>query len=180
MGPPTTVTLRALLSEKSASIPPLDYRQKLRVALVLFISMLHLFGTPWLSGFVTLDDVFFFHHDTTQLSNRDKVLVYQPFVIKLLPPAAMPQCRSTASLHTPRPVNLAVFSLGALLIQVIIDRVVDALDMTENMDMNTILSKYETGKRFSSEVVENGGLHYETVVKWCLDSILGVAGLWCD
>ncbi|GAB1315508.1 hypothetical protein MFIFM68171_05718 [Madurella fahalii] len=176
----TAVTLRTLLSDKNTNLPPFDYQQKLRVALALSANMLHLFSTPWLSRVVTLDDVLFLYEDTITFPGPSKESVYQPFVIKSLHPTTTSQRENIGSQDMPRPVNLTALSLAALLIQVIIGRVVDALDMTDNMDMSTVLSKYEAGKRLSSEVLENGGLHYETVVKWCLDSVLGVAGLEND
>lgn len=166
----TTFTLRTLLNEKNTTLPPFDYPEKLRVAVALSISMLHLFSTPWLSSVVTLDDVLFFHED-----NSHPEFTYQPFVIKTLHQQQAPQCQPTG---TSRPVNLAVLSLGALLIQLIIGRVVEALDMTgETMDMNAILSKHTAGRLLGGEVLEKGGIHYATVVNWCLSSVLEVAGL---
>jgi hypothetical protein len=167
----TTFTLRTLLSDKDMTLPPFDYPQKLRVAVTLSISILHLFSTPWLSSVVTLDDVLFFHENNT----HQQKFTYQPFVIKTLHQKQPPRCQPTGM---SRPVNLAVLSLGALLIQIIIGRVVDALDMTgESMDMNAIISTYEAGVLLGGEVLEKGGMHYATVVKWCLDSVLKVAGL---
>jgi hypothetical protein len=170
----TTFTLRTLLSEKNVALPPFDYPQKVRVAVALSISILHLFSTPWISSVVTLDDVLFFH----EVNTDQHTFTYQPFVTKTLHQNQPPPCQPTV---TSRPVNLAVLSLGALLIQVIIGRVVGALDMTgESMDMNAILSKHKAGSLLSDEVLENGGMHYAAVVKWCLDSVLKVAGLEDD
>jgi hypothetical protein len=170
----TTFTLRTILSEKNGALPPFDYPQKLRVAVALSISILHLFSTPWLSSVVTLDDVLFFH----EVNTDQHTFTYQPFVTKTLHQNQPPPCQPTV---TSRPVNLAVLSLGALLIQVIIGRVVGALDMTgESMDMNAILSKHKAGSLLIDEVLENGGIHYAAVVKWCLDSVLKVAGLEDD
>jgi len=98
-------------------------------------------------------------------------------VIQELHAQALSQCNRRTKSDIPRPVNLAVLSLGALLIQVIIGRGVDTLDMTGIMDMNCITSKHKAGTQLSSEVLENGGDKYDAVVKWCLSKALGVAGL---
>lgn len=172
-----TTTLRALLSERDTALPPFDYPQKLKVAVALSVSILHLFDTPWLSRVVTLDDVLFFHEGNAQPLSSATQSVYQPFVMRTLDGKAT-TLRQGSTIHDmPRPVNLAVLSLGAILIQVIIGRVVDALDMTGCMDIKAIYSKQEFGALLSSEVLENGGMNYDTVVKWCLESGLGVAQL---
>lgn len=174
----TTVTLRDLLSGNNTVLPPFDYPQKLKVAVALSVSILHLFSTPWITNPITLDDVHFFRSESPQAPDPGDC-VYQPFVIRPLTQDAL-RPRSSVSLNTPRPVNLAVLSLGALLAQVIIGRVVDALDMTGSMDMISILSKHEAGNMLSGEVLQNGGIHYESVVRWCLGSVLEVAGLEND
>ncbi|KAK0651026.1 hypothetical protein B0T16DRAFT_442612 [Cercophora newfieldiana] len=172
-------SLRTLLSsDKSTTLPPLDYPQKLKLAVALAISILHLFGTPWLStaSVITLDNVLFFHQDDPTSDPDPERAPYQPFITQTLTQKPLQGPLPTTH-STPRPVNLAVLSLGALLIQVILGRVVSTLEMTEHMDMNAILAKHEAGTRLSSEVLEKGGIHYDTVVKWCLHSVLEVGGL---
>ncbi|KAK0625883.1 hypothetical protein B0T14DRAFT_599378 [Immersiella caudata] len=173
------VTLRTLLNEKNATLPPFDYPQKLKVAIALSVNILHLFNTPWVSNVVTLDDILFFHDGFPQPPSPDQESTYQPFVIQTLHAKATAKQRRL-SYSTPRPVNLAVLSLGALLAQVITGRVIDNLDMTDSMDMNSILSKYDAGAQLSSEVLEKGGIQYDSVVKWCLRSVLEVGGLEND
>ncbi|KAK4148981.1 hypothetical protein C8A00DRAFT_38433 [Chaetomidium leptoderma] len=48
------------------------------------------------------------------------------------------------------------------------------------MDMNTIVAKHVAGTRLGGEILEKGGIQYATVVKWCLGSVLEVAGLEDD
>jgi triacylglycerol esterase/lipase EstA (alpha/beta hydrolase family) len=79
-----------------------------------------------------------------------------------------------------RPINLAVLSLGALLIQLILGRLENELEVTDNMDISTIVSKREAGRRLEEEILVRGGLHYANAVKWCLDSVYGVSGLQDD
>jgi hypothetical protein len=173
------VTLRALLNEKNATLPPFGYPQKLKVAIALSVNILHLFNTPWVSNLVTLDDILFFHEGFPQPPSPDQESTYQPFVIQTLHGKTVAKSRRLGC-SMPRPVNLAVLSLGALLVQVITGRVIDTLDMTGSMDMNSILSKYDAGAQLSSEVLEKGGIQYDSVVKWCLRSVLEVGGLEND
>lgn len=168
------ITLREVLSAgKDTSLPPFAYPDKLRVALALVVSILHLYKTPWLPKIVTLDDVLFLRD-----ANAPPVscIGYRPFVARNLKehPEA-PQAPSG-----PRPVNITVLSLGALLIQLIIGKVDDSLDMKGNMDMESILSKYEAASRLNSEVMTSGGMNYASAVKWCLGTVLEVAGLEDD
>ncbi|KAK5988293.1 hypothetical protein PT974_12437 [Cladobotryum mycophilum] len=179
----TTVTLRQVLDGQVSNYPQFDYPEKLRVALAVATNVLHLYKTPWLARIVTIDDVIFLHdegHDT-HLSHSSSP--YRPFITQSLPkrldtpPAEAQQHRTFG---TPRPINLAVLSLGALLIQIIIGRTIDTLEMTGNTDMNSILSMHETGNQFSDKILENGGINYMATVKWCLESVLGIAGLEDD
>ncbi|KAK4455367.1 hypothetical protein QBC34DRAFT_489656 [Podospora aff. communis PSN243] len=173
------VTLRTLLNEKNGTLPPFDYPQKLKVAIALSVNILHLFSTPWFSNVVTLDDILFFHEGFPQPPSPDHESTYQPFVIQKLHAEATKRHRRL-NRNIPRPVNLPVLSLGALLVQVITGRVIDALDMSDCMDMSSILSKYDVGAQLSSEVLEKGGIQYDSVVKWCLRSVLEVGGFESD
>jgi hypothetical protein len=44
-----------------------------------------------------------------------------------------------------------------LLIQLIIGKVVDSLDISGSMDMESILANYEAGSRLNGEVLTRGG-----------------------
>lgn len=78
-------------------------------------------------------------------------------------------------------MNTTVLSLAALLIQLIIGKVVDSLDMKGDMDsMESILSKYDVGSRLNGEVMTSGGMNYASAVQWCLGTVLEVAGLEDD
>ncbi|KAK3296435.1 uncharacterized protein B0H64DRAFT_170279 [Chaetomium fimeti] len=170
----TAITLREVLSAgKDTTLPPFEYPDKLRIALALVVSVLHLYKTPWLPTIVTLDDVLFLREgNAPQLS----CIGYRPFVARNLkdgPEAAQAP-------RGPRPMNITVLSLGALLIQLIVGKVYDSLDMKGNMDMESILSKYEAASRFNGEVMTSGGINYASAVKWCLGTVLEVAGLEDD
>lgn len=145
----TAITLReALAAGKDTRLPLFTYPHKLRVAVVLVVSVLHLYKTPWLPKIVTLGDFMFLGEgDHSRVS-----ISYRPFVVRKL---KYGQEIAHAS-QGPRPVNMTVLSLAALLIQLIIGKVVDSLDMNGNLDMPSILSKYEAGSRLNGEVITSG------------------------
>lgn len=174
----TTVTLRQVLSAgKDSTLPLFAYPDKLKVAVALVVSILHLYKTPWLPRLVTLDDVVFLREDSGSSAHRFSG-GYRPFIARDLsgPHHELPQGPGG-----PRPVNTTVLSLAALLIQLIIGKVVDSLDMTGDMDsMEAILSRYEAGSRLNGEVMTSGGINYASAVQWCLGTVLEVAGLEDD
>ena len=175
----TAVTLREVLSaDKGSALPPLAYPDKLRVAVALVVSILHLYKTPWLPKLVTLDDILFLRDAADANASGLSGDGYRPFVARhLQDPQQGGPAPGPGPAAPPRPVNTTVLSLAALLIQLIIGKVVDALDMRGDMDMASILSKYEAGSRLGDEVVANGGVNYAEAVKWCLGTVLEVAGL---
>jgi hypothetical protein len=177
----TAVTLRQILTREGSnpSWPPFEYPDKLRVAVALAVSILHLYKTPWLPRIVTLDDVLFLlEEDGTQgpITGGHSAYHYRPFVVRHL----KEQRSHPKPQEGPRPVNLTVLSLGMLLIQLIISRVVDELDISGSTDMESILAKHEAGSRLSGEVTTSGGLNFATAVRWCLDTVLEVATLEND
>jgi hypothetical protein len=177
----TAVTLRQILTREGSnpSWPPFEYPDKLRVAVALAVSILHLYKTPWLPRIVTLDDVLFLlEEDGTQgpITGGHSAYHYRPFVVRHL----KEQRSHPKPQEGPRPVNLTVLSLGMLLIQLIIGRVVDELDISGSTDMESILAKHEAGSRLSGEVTTSGGLNFATAVRWCLDTVLEVATLEND
>ncbi|KAJ0104411.1 uncharacterized protein J7T55_010875 [Diaporthe amygdali] len=61
----STITLRQILEGKDKNINNLGYPERLKLALTLSFSVLHLYNTPWLSKIVTLDDIVFFRGEDT-------------------------------------------------------------------------------------------------------------------
>ncbi|KAI8650600.1 hypothetical protein NCS57_01394300 [Fusarium keratoplasticum] len=180
----SAVTLRQMLEGKNPEFQELGLLEKLRIALAISMSILHLYDTPWLAGILTLDDVVFLRESQKATSHTDSPL--RPFMAKnfvrttdaaaplKVPPQNTPRKPSKA-------MNLTVLSLGAMLIQVMIGQAVPALDMAadSNMDLNAMLEKHEAGGKFSDEVLQSGGWNYMAAVKWCLEteSVLGIMGL---
>ncbi|KAL7951913.1 hypothetical protein V8C42DRAFT_305599 [Trichoderma barbatum] len=170
-----TLTLREILEGERLRDARFDYPEKLKVAHAIAVNTLHLYSTPWVEESLTLDNVIFFLRSSgEEASNFDAVILDRPFVTKDL---FTRHNKQRASPNTSRPINVAVFSLGALLIQVMIGKTEGALDMAGEMDVGTILSKRDTGKRLFDRVLESGGDNYKTAVEWCFDSVLRVAGL---
>lgn len=145
------------------------YLEKLRIARVLSASVLHLFRTRWIDAALTLDDVLLLCAKETVISPSQTG--FQIFV-------SSPQSHKLVSL--PRPMNVTVLSLGLLLIQVILAREIDTLDMTGTVDMESALSNIKAAKDFAGDMVELGGMEYSRAVTWCLDSFLGTKGLEND
>ncbi|KAH7121853.1 hypothetical protein B0J13DRAFT_628981 [Dactylonectria estremocensis] len=171
-----TVTLRQVLNGKEPDLPRFDYPEKLRVALTVCASILHLHSTPWLGRTLTLDDVVFLREDGPSPPNAGSL--YRPYLIKILRESESSASASQGckALNTPRPLNLTMLSLGAMLIQVIIGRTDHELDITAT-DMPSILSKKQAGNRLGDQILESGGINYADAVKWCLQSLFGTAGL---
>ncbi|CAJ2505510.1 Uu.00g129040.m01.CDS01 [Anthostomella pinea] len=172
-------TLRQVLVGSQPGLPPFDYPERIQLAFALSDSILNLYDTPWLAKSVRLDDiVFLFGDDTAAVS---KYSPYRPFVTKgVLPRASQQPTQQAKSPSSLRPMNLTVLSLGALLIQIIIGEAIDELNVADDMDMNSIVSKREAGSRLEDRIMESDGSNYATAVKWCLESVYGVANLQND
>ncbi|KAJ4861566.1 hypothetical protein T069G_02520 [Trichoderma breve] len=166
---------RELLEGKQSKVARFDYPEKLKVAHAIAVNTLHLYSTQWVEESLTLDNVIFFLPNNRD--DADIVSLARPFVVRNL---LTPFNKQTTFSNTSRPVNLAVFSLGALLVQVMIGRVESALEMAGVMDVRTVLSKRDAGKRLFDQLLESGGANYKSAVEWCFDSVLHVAGLQND
>ncbi|KAI2776581.1 hypothetical protein F4815DRAFT_483973 [Daldinia loculata] len=111
---------------------------------------------------IGLDDIVF-HNDDTRCSHNDSP--YRPFVIKRYTSGdTSTTTQNSGLLKTQRPVHLVVLSLGALLIQLIVGKIVDELDVTDDMDAKSIISKREIGGRLADCVLEQGGMNYLAAV----------------
>ncbi|KAI0550638.1 hypothetical protein F4679DRAFT_583308 [Xylaria curta] len=184
-GPQEHITLRQVINGNIPGLPLFDFEDKVQVALALSASVLHLDGTSWLSQVVTL----VFMICSENIVNHQHCLRYRPFIVKSVlntlthqgttPPVTLPTPPKKI-LGVGRPVSPAVLSLGSLLIQIMIGRVENELEMTDTMDICSIFSKRERARKLGHEVLLNGGMNYATAVNWCLDSIDGVAGLQND
>ncbi|CAM1503061.1 Fc.00g078370.m01.CDS01 [Cosmosporella sp. VM-42] len=172
----TRVTLRQMLQKEKLDIP---FSEKLGVALAISVSVLHLHKTSWLSQVLSLDDIVFLREDNCILPSQADPQ-YRPFIVRSLldeSKNSAERLKSSQGSMVSRPINLTVLSLGALLIQLIIGKVIDDLDMTGVTDMNSVLAKNEIGSQLRGSILESGSGNYSAAVKWCFDSVLSIAGL---
>lgn len=168
----SAITLRTILDGHSDSgVNHFIYTERLKVALALSYSILHLYNTPWLARIVTPDDILFVQEQGSA-SNGPTYQLGRPFLAKVLQSPAVdsscpPQCDSPAAIF--RHMNLTILSLGLLLIQIIVGRHIADLTIDPNMKvMDVILSKQAIASRMTGSVLENGGMNYAGAVQWCL------------
>lgn len=159
---------------------PLTYGDRLRVALALSYSVLHLYNTPWLARVVTSDDIVFLREQQTQTSHRYSM--DRPFLVKTLPGIAANACRSSPKLPPQdmwsRPLDPTILSLGLLLIQIIVGHRIQNLALDPDAgSIDAILEKQSAASQMTGSVLESGGMNYAAVVQWCLESVLRGAHL---
>jgi hypothetical protein len=176
-----TVTLRQILEEERGSYTQFPYQERLRVALAISINALHLYTTSWMETALTLDEIIFFRQDVNgyQLASNSSSL-NRPFVVKKLSRTPHIDGEHAKAVKVSRPIDLTIFSLGTLLIQVMIGESISSLDIEREMEISTILSKRDTARQYYDRLIESGGLNYKEAVEWCFDSVLRVAGLHND
>ncbi|KAK3493373.1 hypothetical protein B0T13DRAFT_50104 [Neurospora crassa] len=219
----TSFTLRQILDHNNLRdstsgpglIPNLDFSTKLRIAQAISVGILQLHGTPWMSNTVlTLNDiVLLVGPDSTTCELR-------PFISKPVSdtmegtPGNM-QLTHCSNICVPvncsgsRPFHPTVFSLGLLLLQLVLGRIDDTLDLTTTTitpnktlqlcnnnsigAMNSIplldvsrahklAELYE--KEMQNDVLEKAGDQCRDVINWCLQTWKVTRGLddgtFCD
>ncbi|KAK4107428.1 hypothetical protein N656DRAFT_840433 [Canariomyces notabilis] len=193
------ITLRQVLEDGWQHPRPFCFLDKFEVALALSVGVLHLFDTPWLGRVITLDDVVFVQEAGEGAANRMGTAAapavgskpvcaspYRPFVLKkllvetLVNPSLTTRAPETNVNTDARVANLAILSLGILLIQVIIGKTVKALGLSENLDSSALLSKCTMGAELLGQVRGSAGTNYEMAVNWCLSNAFKVANLKKD
>ncbi|KAL1848349.1 hypothetical protein Daus18300_013631 [Diaporthe australafricana] len=151
-----------------------NYTERLKVALALSYSVLHLYKTPWLAKIMTPEDIVFLREE--QDSQQPSYYLDRPFLSKSLA-MALPSTKDQAPHTKGRPMDLTILSLGLLLIQIMVGRQVDDLGLSPEMRMDSTLEKKRKASEYTSSVMESGGINYADAVQWCLGSILSVACL---
>lgn len=170
----SAISLRAVLDGQCSYMNQFTYARKLKAAISLSYSVLHLYNTPWLARIITADDIMFImeqHAATNSLNCLDR-----PFLTK---EASKPSpTYFNPSNGISRPIDLTILSLGLLLIQIIVGRSIDDLAIDPNVkDMDSLFTKRATATRMAGSVVEQGGGNYAGAVQWCLNSVQSVACL---
>ncbi|KAK6950789.1 hypothetical protein Daesc_007314 [Daldinia eschscholtzii] len=175
----TKVTLRQAIDGSQTNLPPFHYPERVRIALALSLSVLHLYDTPWLANVIELDDIVFFQTNSPTLPCNYSP--YRPFVTKRHTLGGVPRITPKGkSSNTPKLINYNILSLGALLTQLVIGRVVEELVITDDMDISSVVSKREILSQLADSVLENGGMNYLAVVKWCFENIHNAANMQND
>lgn len=167
----SAMTLRTILdSSLDSGVNHFIYAERLKVALALSYSILHLYNTPWLAKIVTPDDILFIR-EQGQASGSSTHQLGRPFLAKVLSPASGGTFQSQPSEPAMfRPMDLTILSLGLLLIQIIVGRPIAELAIDPKMKvMDAILSKQAIASQMTGSVLENGGINYAGVVQWCLN-----------
>lgn len=136
---PSDLTLRQLLVQKTCepsgpwSNTPLlfpGFQDKLQLAFIIAINILHLYSSPWLPKIITLDDILFRLEDEASCSDFPSGFLYRPFLQKLIPcsaSSAMPE--TVRFMPGSRKRETTVFPFGLILIQLMLERVINELDM---------------------------------------------------
>lgn len=149
-----------------------NYTERLKLALLLSYSVLHLYKTPWLANTVTPQDIVIIRE---QPSPNTPSYLGRPFLAKIQPSSATPSATPMQSTQAEvRPMDLTILSLGLLLIQIMIGRQISDLALTPDMGMTSTLSKKDMASKYIASVMESGGMNYAGAVQWCLGSILSV------
>lgn len=175
----TTVNLRERLEGRKQGPRRFEYPETLKVALALSFSVLHYYNTPWLAKIVTTEHVAFLCEEKAPDASAD--YMDRPFLAKQM--FSSSACASSIgptkqpSPTTTRPVNLTLLSLGFLLIQIILGRTVEDLQIKDDADMKYFLEKQATASQLngSGEMLINGGPNYAAAVQWCLDNFFNGA-----
>ncbi|KAI1828134.1 hypothetical protein F4861DRAFT_244948 [Xylaria intraflava] len=173
-----STSLRRIIDGSSSGLPPFGIEEKIEAVLALSSSIPHLYGTPWLPRILTLDDVELLFNNEAR-TDRRRHPSYHPSVAKCVPSTLLsqtntrPTTRPTPTLVLGRAMDLTVFSLGLLLIQIIIGYVDKRLEMVNNVDANSIISKRVICGRpeLTERILLSGGQDYSDIVSWCLDSL---------
>ncbi|KAK3946883.1 hypothetical protein QBC32DRAFT_115133 [Pseudoneurospora amorphoporcata] len=190
----TSLTLRQILdgqlrtSTNTCRVPKLNLETKLSMAYSISASVVHIHTTPWSSKVLTLDDIVMLVDAKNNFGER-------PFILRSIMSEAQSNSPHNTSLTLEpetqhiftevqpdnRPFDPMPFSLGLLLLQLILGRVVDEIDLPRLRDSGvegvyplTIERAEQVGEhasRIASVKLNSlGGDILLNAVKWCLDS----------
>lgn len=161
-----TISLGTILSECRAHQRTLSLETRLYLAVVLASSFLQLSGTGWMPDVVTHHDVFF--------AKRDGSVSYrEPIITK-------PFTESRKSEEKPcdsaLPYNAPLFSLGILLIEIILRTPFYELMGTEGLQRDSShgiakqLMDFEAAESLLNRVGSNGDEAYKHAVRCCIEN----------
>lgn len=171
------VTLSTVLDDPGhGGLVTFNYIERLKLALSLSYSVLHLHKTPWLANTVGPEDITFLG-DSQQALQNAACCPGRPYLARPMPSTTPGAGQMHPTQAEGRPMDLTILSLGLLLIQIMIGRRISDLALEPDMRMKSTLSKKELASKYIASVTESGGMNYAGAVQWCLGSILSVACL---
>lgn len=181
----STITLREILEDEELKSVKFGYRERLRLALTVSLSALHLYNTPWLAKIVTLDDIIFLQEEDpvgNQTCNLDRPFLSKQ-VREALQQAHLAPFESKITHQRPsatdkrRPIDLTILSVGLLLIQILVGQRFGRLQIEHGMNMDGIVEMQTLALQKAGLVLQEGGMNYAGAVQWCLENHFSVATL---
>lgn len=161
-----TISLGTLLREKSGTLPHLSLETRFYLAVVLASSFLQLSEPGWLPENVTHQDVFFMKRNGS-VSYRD------PTITKSL---TEPETRGKQPQDGALPYNAPLFSLGILLIEIILVTPFHDLMRSETLstdfgnDISKHIMEYNVAMSLLDRVKSTGDEAYKNAVRRCIDN----------
>ena len=168
----TVYSLRQILTEQTGNRRRLGLPDKLRVAIDLAYSVLHLYNTPWMDGQWSDNDVYFVHHHDVHTTS----LYEHPFVYRRISAPKADRADNTDDRPAPYSVirNETLFTLGILLIELLFGKSMEDLQLPCDLDCTgTPGVTWCTARR----LLEKGELEFEVgpgyadIVRRCF---------WCE
>ena len=158
----SVVSLRDILEQKSR-FPPLSYRNRLELAVVISSSVLQLHGTPWLPSILTSGHIFFIQKN----NSPNPSMYWQPVLLRRLPDGEDLLLIDQTAITAER--NPTLLSLGCVLIEVILGRTLDSRRSARaGVDL---MSDYVAAQGLMDEVRMKSS-NYERAVASCIDGKL--------
>jgi hypothetical protein len=159
--------LREILDQKTR-FPPLSYQDRLRLAVIISSSVLHLHGTPWLPTILTNRDIFFIQKPLSP----NPAMYWHPLLLRHLPEGGPQLTNDQATIAAER--NPTLLSLGCVLIEVILGRTLNSALIFTYQARETgedLMTDYIAAQRLMEEVRMKSS-NYGTAVARCVDGRL--------
>lgn len=195
----TTLTLRQILDsdlQGRVRVARPSFGDRIRMAVAISSSVVHMDSTPWLSKPLTLDDIVFLVDQSSITSERFKL---RPFISK--PVVDLTTSSETKAHHTkhdgnptltPSPPYPTTFYLGLLLCQLMLKEnrtppTASEIDLKAYqipippgaalMPNSVHQTLSENAEGLLGENQQAGGVDYKDIVQWCLETYNSEKGL---
>jgi hypothetical protein len=159
------ISLKEALENNNASLPPLRFGDKHKLAAKIASNILQHSQSPWLPDMLTSDDILF-------IKREDRKLYDQAFVTKQFPESKVvePTCDST---YSPECIqNPILFSLGIILLEIALGKTADSLRTPSERppagSARDLLLDYKTADKYLDIVEKTVGDSYGRVVRRCI------------